>query len=496
MYDLIIKNGWILDGTGADGFTADIAITDGKIVAIGRDLGDGKKIIDATGLVVTPGLIDSHSHSDATMLAFPLQAEKAEQGITTSISGCCGSSPFPSKECSAATFLNRVADLPQGSHIATFVGHCALRQAVMGMENRPATAQELEQMKQLLREGIEAGALGISFGLIYTPSCYAGTDELIALAKVTKQCGGMISAHIRSEADDVIEAVNEMITVAKAANVRTVISHHKAMFRQNHGKIITTLEMIKAANREGADIYCDVYPYVASSTTLAARFIPNQYVNDQLPQYLSDPELRNRFKTMNVELWGEDLSWVQLNTCCSYPQYSGKLLTEIAPLHGKDIYETIFDIIQAEPNCSASFFSMCEEDVETVMAWERTMICTDSEAAGDKKAYHPRLRGSFPRTLGRYVRERKVVSLPEMIRKMTTLPAAVYGLENKGRIAVGYDADICVMDPEKIIDRADFVDFTKRAEGLHYVFVMGQLVAENAVCNNSLPGKVLLIKHR
>lgn len=498
MYDFIIKNGTVLDGTGSDGFIADVAVKDGKIACIGQNLGDAKRIIDATGLMVTPGFIDSHSHSDSDILTFPCQTEKVEQGITTSIGGQCGLSPWPVRDGDkislASDCLKAVSQVPQGSNLATFIGHCALRRCVMGMEKRKPTDTELKQMGELLRDGIEAGALGVSFGLIYTPSCYAETDELIYLAKIAKECGGMIVAHIRNEADRVVEAMEEFITVAKSAKVRGVISHHKAMFRQNHGKVNTTLDMIRQANLEGADLYCDVYPYIASATSLTARFIPDEYVNDTLPEYMKNADLRDKFKALNLKKWGEDLSWVQINTCTVNPEYSGKTLPEIAALHGKDVYETLFDIIEVQPKCNASFFSMSERDVETVMAWERTMICTDSSVVGKRTAYHPRLRGSFPRALGRYVRERQVVSLPEMIRKMTSLPAFVYGLDNKGKIAVGYDADICVFNADTIIDRADFNDFTKRAEGLRYVFVSGVVASENAVGSGATAGKVILIK--
>ncbi len=499
MYDIIIKNGNIIDGTGRPAFPGDLAIKDGKIACIApRITQSSKKTVDAGGLTVTPGFIDSHSHSDKTLFSAPGQAEKAEQGITTSIGGTCGTSSWPDCEngeiIMPGTMLANAANVPQGSNLATFVGHRALRRVVMGMEKRNATQAELEKMGMLLCDGLQAGALGVSFGLIYTPSCYARTEELIYLAKVAKECGGMISAHIRNEADGLLEAVAEMITVAKAADVRTIFSHHKAMFRQNHGKVNTTLAMLQQAIGEGADLYCDVYPYIASSTSLAARFIPNAYVNDHLPEYMRDPKLRSEFKAQNLQKWGGNLSWVQINTCTFNPSFSGLTLTDAAQLHGKDVYETLFDILAEQPQCKATFFSMCEEDVETVMAWERTMICTDSASAGNSTSYHPRLRGSFPRVLGRYVRQRQVVSLPEMIRKMTALPAYVYGLESKGLIAEGYDADICVFDPDTILDRADYLDNTKRAEGLNYVFVNGQLTAENAIYNGATPGKVILLK--
>lgn len=495
MFDLVIKNGTIVDGTGCDGYKADIGIRDGKIVAIDTKLSDASEIIDAEGLTVTPGFIDSHTHSDSTALPYPLQAEKAEQGITTSIAGQCGSTQYPKREGETVlpmgVFMDMVDATPQGSHIAVFAGHRALRKTVMGMENRAATPGEIEEMKQLLREAMRSGAMGVSFGLIYTPSCYAETDELIELAKVAREMGGMISAHIRDERDNVIQAVEEFITVAKAAGVRGVISHHKSCQTQNHGKVKTTLAMIEQANREGCDIYCDVYPYTASATRLSATFVPIAYDTDKVAQFVQDAKLRAEFKERNVKKFGSDLSWVQLLTCTAYPEYTGLRVSEAAKLHGKDDYDTVFDIIAKQPACQAAFFSMCEEDVQTVMAWSRSMICTDSGVTGKKISYHPRLRGAFPRVLGRYVRQKQVTSLPEMIRKMTSLPAHVYGLTAKGRIAVGMDADICVFDPETIIDRAEFTNPHLRAEGLQYVIVDGVIAAEDAVCTGKRPGRLL-----
>ena len=494
MYDLIIRNGTVLDGSGKEGYCADIAVKDGKIVRIGTKLTDAVHCIDASGLVVTPGFVDSHSHSDEDVFDAPDQKEKVEQGITTSIGGQCGGSLFPTPEETAGVILEKACKVPQGANVAIFVGHSQLRQCVLGMENRAPTAQELEKMKALLRDGIEHGALGVSFGLIYTPGCYAQTPELIELAKVAGEYGALVAAHIRNEADHLEESVQEVIDIVKAASVRGVISHHKAMFRGNHGKVRNTLEMIRKANEEGAEIYCDVYPYIASSTALEARFIPGQYRQggEKVVACLRDPKLRQQIKAQNLEKWGEDLSWVQINACAT-AQYQGKTLDRIAQIRGKDQHETVFDLlVENGGHCSAAFFAMCEADVELVMGYDRTMICTDAANAKDSTVYHPRLRGSFPRVLGRYVRERQVVSLPEMIRKMTALPAQVYGLRNKGRIAEGFDADLCVFDPETILDHADFQNCHLRAEGLHYVIVNGKIAAKQAVFTGERAGSVLV----
>ena len=508
MYDLVIKNGKIIDGTGSPSYLSDIAVSDGKIVRISKGIDGGKKTIDATGLVVTPGFIDSHSHSDVNMLTHPEQTEKTEQGITTSIAGQCGISLFPSKKetpdadgeiNTMGEFLKNSGNLQQGSNIALFAGHNNLRECVMGMENREPSAEELEQMKELLRDAIEHGALGVSFGLIYTPSCYANTDELIELAKVAAEYNALVVAHLRDEADHLAQAVEEFIKIIRESGARGIISHHKAMYKENHGKVSHTLRMIEEANESGMEIYCDVYPYIASSTALAARFIPKELrkEKEKIVEFMSDEKIRAEVKEMNLKYWGEDLSWVLINSCKGYPQYEGKTMDEISKIHGKDVYETIFDMLRDSGGyCQASFFSMCEEDVETVLAYPRAMIGTDAGAAAGKAVYHPRLRGSFTRVLGRYVRERKVTTLYEMIRKMTSMPAAVYGLKNKGILAEGFDADICIFDAEKIIDNADFSDCHKRADGLNFVILGGEIAVENAIHNGNKNGKVLLRKIR
>ena len=513
MYDLIIKNGIIIDGTGSPSFHADVAIKDGKIARIARNLTGSQQEIDATGLTVTPGFIDSHSHSDASLLSFPEQIEKAEQGITTSLGGMCGDSPAPLPKGAKAvevgsfglstevyktmgTFLDTVKHVPLGSNHACFVGHSSLREAVMNRENREPTPEELEQMADYLRDGMEHGARGLSLGLIYTPGSFAKTDEVVYLAKIVAQYGGVVSAHIRDEGYQLVKAVEEFIDIIKVSGAKGVISHHKTMYRDNWGKIHTTLRMIDQANAEGCDIYCDVYPYIASHTSLYARFIPKEYCaggNDALVERLKDPAVREKIRALNIEKFGpkDDLSW-GLVARCGAPGYAGLRLNEIAQKQGKDVYDVIFDIIiESRNNCGVCFFLMCEEDVETVMAHPRCMICTDSGVRGKSSYTHPRLRGSFTRTLGRYVRERKVVSLPEMIRKMTAMPASVYDLQGKGLLREGFDADICIFDADKIIDRCDFTNCHERAEGLNYVLVGGKVTVENAVYNGTRAGKLI-----
>ena len=513
MYDLIIKNGTIIDGVLTHPYVADVAVKNGKIAKIAVGLCGAEREIDATGLTVTPGFFDSHSHADANILTYPGQKEKVEQGITTVIGGMCGGSVAPKPYLDAAkakpvgdhglntdiyrsveSFMRVAKHVPQGANIAFFVGHGNIRKAVVGSADRQATDEELGRMKDLLRESLRAGAIGLSFGLIYTPGCYADTNELIELAKVAAEMGALVSAHIRDEGDGLIEAVEEFLTVIRASGARGVLSHHKATGKVNHGKVRETLRMIDEANAEGFDVYCDAYPYIASCTGLAARFVPKEYqAGGMVRKNLESQELREQMEAIDriVDAGrGSDLSWVMVSKCSAYPQYIGLTVKEASIIHGKDVYDTVFDMIQHSNGTEGVYFMMCEEDVETVLSHPRAMVCTDSGVAGKAGVSHPRLVGSFPRALGRYVRERKVTTLPEMIRKITSLPAHVYGFESKGIIKDGYDADICVFDAEKIIDKADYRNTTARAEGLNYVIVGGKVAAENSVYNGERNGIV------
>lgn len=515
MYDLIIKNGTVLDGTGSPSYYADIAVKEGKIALIGKDLTGAARVIDATGLTVTPGFIDSHSHNDQTILSFPEQREKIEQGITTAIGGTCASSHFPlpldfnrkddidygelgmfSEICrTSASYFETAAKVPQGSNVATYVGHNAIRRAVMGSEGRAPTEAELAQMCELLREAMRAGAIGISFGLAYAPSCYADTEELIALSKAVAEFGGVISAHIRSEGDRLVQAVEEFLRVIRESGARGVFSHHKsAGSKENWGKVNHTLRMIDEANAEGHDVFLDVYPYNASHTRLSATVVPKAYHAggvSALVAALQNEEKRREIRAYCKSKWS-DFNWIQLTICKAYPELEGLRIPEAAKHLGKDEIDTMLDIIlESGDVCSACYFSMCEEDISTVIAHPRAMICTDSQVAGANKVYHPRLRASFPRAIAKYVRERGVVSLPEMIRKMTAMPAAVYSLTGKGLLREGMDADICIFDAARIKDNATFADCSKRADGMNYVILSGRVVVENAVSDGSRCGRVL-----
>ena len=493
MYDLLIKNADILDGTGAPAFKANVAVLNGKIAKITEEEPPAKTVIDAAGKTLSPGWIDSHSHSDGTVFSAPDQKEKIEQGITYSITGQCGSSAAPRRDKDGnlelvSAYFERAKAVPQGSSSSMLIGFNTLRSAVLGNEKRAPTKEELEQMKELLRDAMRAGAMGVSFGLIYVPGCSATTAEVLEIAKVVAEFDGILASHIRDESFHLMEAVEEFLYVIRESGCRAVFSHHKSSKKANWGMVKQSLARIERANAEGMNVHLDVYPYIASHTSLSSTFLPNRYHPEGLSSVkdlLNNRELLDKIKADRYALDGEDYSWVLVVHAAGHPEYHGKTLNEIAEMRGEtDRVETAFSILR-ETGCSANavYFSMCEEDVETVLRHPLAMICTDSGVAGGRVHFHPRLRGSFPRVLGRYVRERGVTTLPEMIRKMTSLPASVYRLSGKGLIKEGMDADLCIFDPETIIDGSDYLHPTEKNEGLDYVIVAGEIVVRDGVHN-------------
>ena len=499
MYDLIIRNGLVVDGSGSAPYIGDVAIRDGKIAAVGGVITDAKECIDASGLAVTPGFIDSHSHSDGSMLRFPQQKEKLEQGITTAVAGQCGSSPAPSTKTGTlrtfGDFFAEASAVPLGCNQIVYVGHGAIRKSVMGNVDAVPTAEQLEQMKALLRDAMEHGALGLSFGLMYNPGCYSKTDELVELAKVVAEYDGIISSHIRNEGDFVEEALEEFLHVLRQAKVRGVYSHHKACGKRNHGKVHKTMAMLEKAREEGIAVWCDAYPYIASSTSLAASFVDKIYragKPEDMAAALADPVIRQQQLRAIGERWGDDLSWVLVTNCPKASEYNGYDLGQIAKMRGTTHAEAALDLVQLSPEKnSGCFFSVAHEDMKFVLSHPLTMICTDSGVSSGLRMFHPRLRGSFPRALGKYVREEGIVSLEEMIRKMTSLPASVYRLANKGVLRVGADADICVFDPKIIRDTAEFMKPSLPNVGLSYVFVGGKLAVRDGEVTGEHAGRLL-----
>lgn len=522
MYDLLIKNAAILDGTATPHYISDVAVKDGKIALIAKNINDSaKSTVNAEGLFLSPGFIDAHSHFDCFMTMDPSGWNNLIQGITTVVAGQCGQSPFPSGRGfeqdlvrvmdtvggkdfdpsvdARGTFeaFLRTSDVPLGHHAAYNVGHGALRAAVMGYSSQKPTAEQMAEMCSRLRECMENGALGLTFGLIYPPSSYADTEEMVTLSRVVAEYGGNVSAHIRNDGDQLIESAEEMIEVARRTGVRLILSHQKAIFKQNWGKINKIIELVDNAANEGLDVFFDVYPYTASSTTLG-RFIPQDMHAlglDKMLDMLKDPATRPLVKERVLQGRDPDtyLSDTMVGSSGTHPEYTGRFLPDIAREQGTDACEVLFDILIEDRNTANGIYHrMCEDDVETALSSPRAMVGTDGLYSPVASGLHPRAFGTFTKFLGHYCRDRKIVSLPEAIRKITAMPAAVHHLKNKGLLREGFDADMVLFDPATIIDKADYVNPTLVGDGIKYVFVLGAVAVQDGSVTNIRNGKNLL----
>ena len=519
MYDILIKNAHIADGTGNAMYHADVAVQGSKIVKIGYNLkAEAETVIDGTGKVLAPGFIDAHSHLDKRLELVPHCAHMLQQGVTTIIGGMCGGSAAPisaehfddgmrivgkgfSEESIQArlgmdTYIEHLNKLELGSNVTFLVGHGNIRVAAMGYVADKATPADLEKMQEITRRCMKAGAMGVSFGLIYPPGSYADTEEMIAVAKIVAEYGGVITAHIRGEGIQLIEATDELLRVARATGVRTVHSHHKASGGpMNWNKTAATIAMMEKAIADGFDIFCDQYPYTASSNGMKA-YIPDELHAlgmEKLTEMMTDPAEREKLKPVILkgQTARERLQYTMIGNSSTHPEYNGRMLNEVADERGVDPYEQLCDLLRDDKmGTTAIYLTACEDDVERVMKWDRTMIGSDG-GSGEKPTGHPRTFGTFTRVLGRYVREKKLISLESAVRKMTYLPAMVYNLAGKGLIREGMDADLVLFDPETIADQGDFVTPARGNEGIEYVLVNGKIAVKNNKATGVLAGKPL-----
>lgn len=523
MKKFIIQNAYVIDGSGTPAFPADVLIEDGTIKAIGKqDPQQAGMVIDAHGLTLAPGFINSHSHGDMMADLDDTFFQEAEQGVTTLIAGMCGISAAPfsmehlescletaatvvhydfsssaTKRVSYAGYLDMM-DRPLGTNMAVCVGHGTLRAAVMGMADREPDPAELERMKAILQECMEAGALGISYGLQYPAGCYAGSSELAVLSSVAARFGGITSAHIRSEGDQLVESVTEMVQATAQSNCTLVISHHKAINRPNWGKTAATISLMQEVNQQGHSVYCDVYPYTASSTGLKSRIPQSMHVlgEEKLLQMLSDPSGRRKMRDAILAgmMPEERFGTTMFGASVTHPDYTGQMVCDLASRLDLDPCELVMDVLYDDRlTTNGIYHCMQDEDVNRVLQFSHSMIGSDGLYYKGCSGAHPRAFGTFTRVLGHYVREKNVLSLEEAVRKMTSLPASVYQLKGKGLIRPGMDADLVLFDPHTVSDQADFTDFSKRGTGIELVWIRGEKIVEHGIYNGVKAGK--LIRH-
>ena len=497
--DLLIRNGTVIDGSGSAGAPLEIAITGNQIVKIGSSLNvTPKRIIDASGLVVSPGFIDVHAHIEPLTM-MPNAESHVRQGVTTALGGPDGGGPLP-----LGAYLDSLAVQGVGMNVAYLVGHNTVRNHVMGLVNRAPDDKELERMKTLIATSMEEGAYGMSTGLKYLPGTYAKLDEVIALSKVAAQQGGIYTSHLREEGLGLIEAVSEAITISDKAKIPVVLTHHKAMGQPMWGKSEQTLAMVDSARAIGLDIMMDQYPYTASHTGISV-LIPSWALEGhpitEFTKRCQDPVLRDSIKrgimyNLINDRGGGDLRRVQFSTFNWKPELEGKTLYDWAVADGLDpSIETGAELVmqaQLHRGAKCIFHAMNEDDVRRIMQHPFSMVASDGRLSTPGKGHpHPRAYGTFPRVLGHYSRDEGVIPLEEAIRKMTSLPAQRLGLTNRGLIREGHIADLTIFNPETVKDEATFQDPHRYPTGIEYVLINGQFAVDEGTFQNKLAGSVL-----
>lgn len=498
-YDVIIRNGRVVDGAGNPWYRGGIAIRGDVIVAIGPLAGaTAARTIDAGGRVVAPGFIDIHTHSRRGILDVPTAENYVRQGVTTLIEGNDGGSPLPLQP-----FLDQVAAKRVSVNFATFVGQGSIRREIIGLVNRKATPAEIGQMKNLVRRAMEDGALGLSTGLFYVPGNYTPTAEVIELARVAGQLGGMHISHMRNEAEGVLDSVRETIAIGEEGGLPTQITHHKVVGLPNHGRSVDTLKLVEEARARGVDVTLDQYPYTASSTGLTG-LIP------QWAQEGGDAEMRKRFQNpaTRAKIKGEMVDLIKFNRGGGDPKnvvlaqcpfdvsLNGKSLAQVTQERGKEpsaenAADAAMDLLM-RGSCQTVYHAIAEPDIERILKYPWTMIGSDGEVPiFGRGVLHPRSYGTFARVLGVYVRERKVITLEDAVRKMSSLPAQRLRLFDRGLLRPGMKADVVIFDPATVADQAVFGNPHQYAVGFSHVLVNGELILDEGKITDRRPGRIL-----
>ncbi len=472
-HDVVLRGAQIYDGTGAPPMHGDLAIDGDRIAAVGSVSGTGRSELDAETLALAPGFIDVHTHDDFAAILHPDMAFKLLGGVTTCVVGNCGMGAAPHAAASAmarafhpngrlpewrgyAGYLELLDANPPSVNIGALIGHGTARLSVMGNEARDPDANELEQLKAIVAEGLEAGALGFSTGLVYEPSRHAGTDEIVELASAMADSGGLYATHMRDEGRHLVRSVSEAIEIGERARVPVQISHHKAAGRDSWGKVAESLRLIEAAQARGLDVHADQYPYTAGSTILAA-VVQNWPEDDSADSGLGKVEPKD----------------VVIASTKTHSEWEGRSLADFVSEFGVSAKQAAARILAEEPLATVVMHTMCEDDVQTVMRHPSTMIGSDGIPSLEGRP-HPRLYGTFARVLGRYSRELGLFSLEQAVWRMTGFPSRKFGLRDRGVLRVGALADMVLFDPATVIDVGSYEDPKHPPAGIAHVFVNGR----------------------
>ncbi len=522
-FDLILRGGRVYDGTGNPWTKLDVGITGGQIAKLGRMGGaKGQVEIDASGLAISPGFIDVHVHSDLLCTRPETHKVKVLQGVTTELFGQDGLSAAPVSEetkplwqeqlrgldgdigewpwNSVEEYLGFLEDSDMASNAAYLVPHGAVRSLVMGFEGRRATAEEARRMRELVEEGMHQGAVGLSTGLVYPPNTFSEKEELVEICRGAAANDGCFAVHVRNESNRILEALDEIVDVARHSNVRLHISHFKVIGQANRDKFETALERLEAAREEGLEITFDQYPYTAGSTVLNAILPPWMHSGGtgQMLERLSDPVARKRIKedfetSEDFENWVRSCGWENIVVAAvaseKNMEFEGRSIAEIAGVRGTDPAEAAFDLLLEEKGSTTMIAYWGEDrDIAGAMRHPYQMVASDGIFGGKP---HPRLTGTFPRVLGRYVRDRPTLTGPEAVRRMTGAPAQLLRLQDRGLIREGYAADLVVFDPDTVADEATYEDPLEPPSGIRYVFVNGRLAVREGAYTGATPGQVI-----